>query len=81
MMMIYIIDNQGQLTMSGADFFGWARLGKSWRLVATGASAAEAHRALLDWIKAQGRAPLASAVLPAGVHPASQDGPSASNVR
>jgi hypothetical protein len=53
--------------------FGWARVGKNWRLVATGASAAEAHRELMRWVKEQPRPPVASAVLPAGVHPAGQD--------
>jgi hypothetical protein len=54
--------------------FAWARVGRSWRLVATGASAAEAHRALLAWIKQQARPPIASAVLPQGVHPAAGAG-------
>jgi len=54
--------------------FGWARQGKSWKLVATGASEAEAYRELLAWVKARPASPVASAVLPAGVHPAAQDG-------
>jgi hypothetical protein len=55
--------------------FAWARVGKNWRLVATGESAAAAHHALLAWIRAQPRPPVASAILPAGLHPAAQDAP------
>jgi hypothetical protein len=53
--------------------FGWARVGKNWRVMAAGDSAAEAHRALLAWIRRQTKPPVASAVLARGVHPAAQD--------
>jgi len=53
-------------------YHAWARRGKRWELIAVGSSAAEAYRALLAWIGQQPRPPVASAVLPAGTHPAAQ---------
>jgi hypothetical protein len=51
------------------SYFAWAKAGKSWKLVATGASEQEAYRELRRWIDKQPRPPVASAVLPVGVRP------------
>jgi hypothetical protein len=55
-------------------YWGWARYGKAWKVVATGDSLAEALRHLRDWIRGKPKPPIASAVRPAGVHPAAQGG-------
>jgi hypothetical protein len=51
-------------------YWGWARYGKSWKVVVTGETLAEALGHLLDWIRGKPKPPVASCVRPAGVHPA-----------
>jgi hypothetical protein len=54
--------------------YGWVKLGKSWKLVATGTSENDAYRELLRWVRAQAQPPASSAVLPVGARPEMQGG-------
>jgi hypothetical protein len=57
--------------MSGR-YLGWAKLHGGWTVVTQGDSLAECMRHLMDWIRARGTPPRASAVRPAGTHPDGQ---------
>jgi len=61
-----------------SDMPGWwcwakAVQGGRWRVIGSGSSPREAHRALIAWVKTQPQVPVASAVLAAGCRPELQD--------
>jgi hypothetical protein len=61
---------------SAALYRGWLKLGRSgtWTAVVEAATEAECYRKLLAHVRALPRLPLATAVLPAGVHPEDRHG-------
>jgi hypothetical protein len=51
------------------EYLGWVRLHGGWQVVCMGKTPTECMRLLLDWIRAQPKPPVASAVRPAGQRP------------
>jgi len=52
-----------------SGYVAWVKVSGCWRAVAEGDTLAECDGRLMNVIRAMPRVPIASAVLPAGVHP------------